>query len=358
VNSSSSDPADRAQAGDRAPVRVFISYAHDSAEHEDRVRDLSFFLRDNGIDARLDLPAAERRQDWPVWMGREVAAARYVLMVASPAYKRRAEGDAAAEEGRGVQWEAALLREEVYRDRAAALDRLVPVVLPGGSPNDLPDWLTPVSTTHYVVSGFTVVGAEKLLRLLTGQPYEPAPPPPGPTPALPPRPSGAGAPAAPVAPRAAGLAAALAAPLVTRVTVELSLDGGELMSRVSLEGTPLGARRARLPADVADVWRALELDPATAQERLTAAGRWLAAAVFDPATARRIGGLADTLSPGSRLDLDLVLDDGTVGLPLELLRLMDAAGTDLGPVATRPGVTLTAGCGTWTPPGRRRRRVR
>src|SRR5664280_2086774 len=173
------------------------------------------------------------------------------------------------------------------------------------------------------------------------RPYEPAPPPPGPIPVLPPRPSRAGAPAEPVAPDAAGLAAALATPLGTRVTVELSLAGGELMSRVSLEGSPLGARRARLPADVADVWRALQLDPATAQERLTAAGRRLAEAVFDPAPAGRIGGLADTLSPGSRLDLDLVLDDGTVGLPLELLRLMDAAGTDLGPVATRPGVTLT-----------------
>src|SRR5664280_3027172 len=105
------------------------------------------------------------------------------------------------------------------------------------------------------------------------RPYEPAPPPPGPIPVLPPRPSRAGAPAEPVAPDAAALAAALAAPLVTRVTVELSLDGGELMSRVSLEGTPLGERRARLPAGVADVWRALQLDPATAQERLTAAGQ-------------------------------------------------------------------------------------
>jgi hypothetical protein len=83
----------------------------------------------------------------------EVRAARFVLVVASPAYKRRAEGEAAADDGRGVQWEAALLRDEVYRDRAAALDRLVPVVLPGGAAADLPDWLTPTSTTHYPVAG-------------------------------------------------------------------------------------------------------------------------------------------------------------------------------------------------------------
>ena len=56
----------------RAPVRVFISYAHDDAAHEERVRDFWLFLRANGIDARLDLPAAERRQDWAQWMTREI----------------------------------------------------------------------------------------------------------------------------------------------------------------------------------------------------------------------------------------------------------------------------------------------
>ncbi|MGH3898019.1 MAG: hypothetical protein ACRDTA_07125 [Pseudonocardiaceae bacterium] len=41
-----------------APVRVFISYAHDYLEHEERVREFWTFLRSHGIDARL-----KRRQD-------------------------------------------------------------------------------------------------------------------------------------------------------------------------------------------------------------------------------------------------------------------------------------------------------
>jgi hypothetical protein len=53
---------------DEGPVRVFISYAHDSDEHVAAVRDLWVFLRSQGIDAKLDLPAAERRQNWPAWM--------------------------------------------------------------------------------------------------------------------------------------------------------------------------------------------------------------------------------------------------------------------------------------------------
>lgn len=50
-------PADRVDDG---RVRVFISYAHDSAEHQDSVRDFWVFLRATGFDARLDLPAANR----------------------------------------------------------------------------------------------------------------------------------------------------------------------------------------------------------------------------------------------------------------------------------------------------------
>ena len=78
------------------PVRVFISYAHDDGAHEDRVRDFWLFLRANGVDARLDLPVAEQRVDWAEWMTREVRDADRVLVVASPQYRTRAEGDAAA----------------------------------------------------------------------------------------------------------------------------------------------------------------------------------------------------------------------------------------------------------------------
>lgn len=175
-------------SGVGVPVRkrVFISYAHDDTEHVDRVRDFNHFLRRSGIDADLDLPAGERRQDWALWMLRGIRDSRHVIVVASPAYKRRAEGDADADEGRGVQWESALLRNIVYEDPAAAEEKIVPVVLPGGSADDLPLWLGPRTHGHFVVEDFTVDGAERLLRLLTGQPYETLPPL-GPVPVLPPR---------------------------------------------------------------------------------------------------------------------------------------------------------------------------
>ncbi|MGH3830958.1 MAG: toll/interleukin-1 receptor domain-containing protein [Pseudonocardiaceae bacterium] len=158
------------------PVRVFISYAHGDPEHEDQVRRLRDFLCGQGIDAQLDRVAAERRQDWPDWMLQQIRAARFVLMIASPGYRRRAEGEAPASEGRGVQWEARLIREEVYADYKAALNRFLPVVLPGGSAADIPQWMGPTTTTYYMVSDYTVRGSDSLLRLLTDQPSETQPP--------------------------------------------------------------------------------------------------------------------------------------------------------------------------------------
>ncbi|WP_019066646.1 SEFIR domain-containing protein [Streptomyces hokutonensis] len=169
-----------------SPERVFISYAHDDDEHVDRVREFWRFLRANGIDAMLDLPAGEVRQDWSLWMMRGIRDSRRVIVVASPQYRRRADGDALAGEGAGVQWEARLLRDLVCRDPEAALDRIVPVVLPGATRADLPMWLCAGSHTYYTVEEFTETGAKALLHLLTGQPYETEPAL-GPMPVLPPR---------------------------------------------------------------------------------------------------------------------------------------------------------------------------
>lgn len=156
--------------GGRVPLRVFISYAHDDAGHVARVRDFWLFLRRNGIDADLDLSAADERQDWAEWMTRQVRDADRVLVIASPDYKRRGEGDAGPGEGRGVQWEARLIRDWLYADQKKGLQLVLPVVLPGGSADDLPLWLAPASATGYAVAEYTVSGAEDLLRVLTAQP--------------------------------------------------------------------------------------------------------------------------------------------------------------------------------------------
>ncbi|HEX5405109.1 MAG TPA: toll/interleukin-1 receptor domain-containing protein [Pseudonocardiaceae bacterium] len=165
--------------------RVFISYAHetDSPAHSDQVRQLYQLLRENGIDAHWDSVAASQRQDWALWMADHIRQADRILVIASPTYRLRAEGRVGPDVGRGVQWEARLIRDAFYRDQTA-LHRFVPVILPGQSPAGVPDFLAPATSTVYHVLDFTIAGAEDLFRLLTGQPAE-IEPPLGPVPVLP-----------------------------------------------------------------------------------------------------------------------------------------------------------------------------
>ncbi|MEN3361447.1 MAG: hypothetical protein V7637_5429 [Mycobacteriales bacterium] len=152
------------------PVRVFISYAHGSAEHTRQVRELWLLLRDCGIDARLDLPAAEVPQDWALWMLEQVREADFVLVVASAAYRRRAEGLTLPAESRGVVFESGLVREALYADPVAARRKFLPVLFADGRLEDIPAFLGPTSTTHYRLPAVTPEYAEPLLRVLTGAP--------------------------------------------------------------------------------------------------------------------------------------------------------------------------------------------
>jgi tetratricopeptide (TPR) repeat protein len=321
------------------PVRVLISYAHDSADaapgHRERVRRLWTFLRECGVDAQLDVLAANRQRDWTAWMDEQLREARFVLVVASPAYKERAESRAPAGEGRGVKWEARRLRDILYRDGEEGLAEVVGVVLGDGTADDLPDWLTPASRSWYAVPEFTLAAAEPLLRLLTGQDAEQEPPL-GPVPSLPHRPpaTGAGEDRRPDTSTA----------LRTLVEIRAELGAEVLTSEVSIEGTPLGRRETPLRSlspEVWSVWEGLRAGPAAAGERLLRAGRALARGLFDEDAMRLVAGLVDRATPGSWVDLVLVGDARVMSLPVELTRLATETGADLGPVALLGGVTVS-----------------
>jgi hypothetical protein len=109
------------------PPRVFISYAYDSEQHKQQVHEFAQFLRaEGGIDVRFDLWDGNQRRDWSVWIIDQVRKADFVLVVASPAYRRRADGDAEAAEGCGVQFEAALLRDLLLQDRDTWVHKVLP----------------------------------------------------------------------------------------------------------------------------------------------------------------------------------------------------------------------------------------
>jgi hypothetical protein len=62
------------------PPRVFISYSHDSPEHQDRVLDFADRLGADGVDATIDQYEQSPPQGWPTWCDNEIRNADFVLM--------------------------------------------------------------------------------------------------------------------------------------------------------------------------------------------------------------------------------------------------------------------------------------
>ena len=325
-------------------MRAFISYAHDDLEHEERVRQFWLFLRANGVDAVLDLAATDQRTGWTQWMTQQVRDADRVLVVASPAYRRRAEGDAGPAEGRGVQWEAGLIQELFYADQQAGLGRFLPVVLPGCSATDIPLWMRPASTTRYEITDFTVAGAKALLRVLTSQPGVIVPPV-GPAPFLPPDDAGRAGPAATQQPV-----------LDTGVVIEAALSAGVLESAVWVAGSLLSHRQVPLPAEVTWVWGALTLPAVVAEERMAAAGRRLAGALLADADQHLLARMLNRLPPGGTAQVVLCADAAALSLPVELIRLATGDGPETAPLGLLPTVSVVRrptgpGREPGTPPG-------
>ena len=64
------------------PPTAFISYSHDSPEHQNCVLTLSNRLRSDGIDTILDqYLESPPSEGWPRWMDRLVRDADFVLSV-------------------------------------------------------------------------------------------------------------------------------------------------------------------------------------------------------------------------------------------------------------------------------------
>jgi hypothetical protein len=149
---------------------AFVSYAWDSPAHKEAVCDLCQLLMQSDVDVRIDQFAGARRRDWAGWAVGQIETADYVLVIASPTYKREADGDASPTGRWGVKFEAAVLREKLYTDVPTWLPKILPVVLPGGQVDDIPIFLQPRSASHFVIDEFTRSGVAELLTVLYYRP--------------------------------------------------------------------------------------------------------------------------------------------------------------------------------------------
>jgi tetratricopeptide (TPR) repeat protein len=144
---------------------ALISYSHDSPEHEQRVLELCNRLRARGIDAFVDqfLPGAPS-EGWPLWMERQIESRDFTLMVCTEAYRQRFMEEEASGIGRGVVWEARILRNLLYED-SERHSRIVPVLIESGARPFVP---TVFRSHFYDLSDER--GFESLLRHLLREP--------------------------------------------------------------------------------------------------------------------------------------------------------------------------------------------
>jgi hypothetical protein len=130
-------------------TKVFISYAHESAELADAVLDLANYLRSKGIDAEIDQYEEAPPEGWPKWMMRQVQQAEFVLVVCSKLYSERANDFSTGETGLGVKWETNLILQQLY-GMSTNNTKFIPVFFGSGAQKWIPLPLQPY--THYDVN--------------------------------------------------------------------------------------------------------------------------------------------------------------------------------------------------------------
>ena len=145
------------------PPRVFISYSHDSEAHRDLILGLADRLRAEGVESWIDqyVPGFPV-QGWLRWMKTEIEQADFVLLVCTPRYLQRFNGED-TEGGRGVNFEGVIISQTLY-NHYYRNTKFIPVLPPQGCFEHLPLELQAYSAykldTDY----------QDLYRLLTGQP--------------------------------------------------------------------------------------------------------------------------------------------------------------------------------------------
>ncbi len=143
--------------------KVFISYSHDSPDHESRVLALSDRLRREGIDAILDQYESFPPRGWILWMKQQVRDADFVLVVCTEIYQRRPDGEEKPGVGLGATFESQLLQQLLY-DAGGVNEKFIPVVLTDSDRRHIPVELR--RFTHFSVH--TEEGYDGLYRVWPG----------------------------------------------------------------------------------------------------------------------------------------------------------------------------------------------
>jgi hypothetical protein len=147
-----------------SPRKVFISYSHDSRQHEKRVLALANLLRSDGIDAILDQYIVAPPEGWPLWMEKQIRDANFVLVICTETYLKRTMNEEQPGRGLGVRWEATISYQYLYNG-SAINTKFIPVVFEENNLTYVPKPLQ--TTTYYLLNNKE--SYENLYQRLTDQ---------------------------------------------------------------------------------------------------------------------------------------------------------------------------------------------
>ncbi len=151
-------------------AKVFISYTHDSPEHDAWVLKISDRLRAAGFNSDIDQYHAN--ESWPSWMEERIEWADYILVVCTETYHRRWQNDEEPGVGLGAQWESLLTKQILY-ESPGRNDKVVPVVFKESELPNIPRSLRDVTR---IVLGANMERFEQLRKRLLNLPPAEMPP--------------------------------------------------------------------------------------------------------------------------------------------------------------------------------------
>lgn len=103
--------------------KVFISYAQIDEAYERKVLAFANKLRQDGIDADIDLYNPAPKEGWPRWMESRIAWAEFVLIIASKNYWDKYNSK---DIGKGVSWEVNVMYNCLYESKTTTI-KFIPV---------------------------------------------------------------------------------------------------------------------------------------------------------------------------------------------------------------------------------------
>lgn len=92
------------------PIRVFISWTKTDDNHWNWTEELAKYLRENGINSRIDIWNLRAGMDLPQFMSNELSLADKVIIISNEQYAAKADGRTG-----GVGWETMIIQGDMAR---------------------------------------------------------------------------------------------------------------------------------------------------------------------------------------------------------------------------------------------------